>query len=83
MIRHLTRSQNFVSILSLNASKRFRNVASCHFSQNIDVDKALRNDVKKFGIMLGNAIRTEDPEVFESVERLRKLGRDVSSNSAH
>lgn len=40
-------------------------------------DKALRKDVKTLGKILGSAIKSESEDVFESVERLRALGREV------
>ncbi len=41
------------------------------------IDQRLREDVKSLGKILGASIRTQDPQVFESVEHLRKLGREV------
>jgi phosphoenolpyruvate carboxylase len=40
-------------------------------------DQKLRNDVKKLGSILGNYIKDHDPKVFEAVEKLRRLGREV------
>lgn len=45
-------------------------------TKNADLDKKLRADVKNLGMMLGDAIITENENVFQSVEKLRKLGRD-------
>jgi hypothetical protein len=42
-----------------------------------DADFKLREDIKFLGSMLGDAVRTDDPEVFNCVERLRKLARKV------
>lgn len=41
------------------------------------MDQMLRNDVKKLGQTLGSYIRKHDPEVFDAVEELRSLGREV------
>ena len=41
------------------------------------IDQRLREDVKELGKILGYSIRTQDPQVFESVEQMRKLGREV------
>ena len=43
-----------------------------------DTDKQLREDVKSLGKMLGSSIRNYNPKVFESVEKLRTLGKKVS-----
>ena len=37
----------------------------------------LRTDIKSLGITLGEAIKADDPSVFEAVEKLRQLGREV------
>jgi hypothetical protein len=37
----------------------------------------LSDDVKYLGATLGEAIKTEDKTVFEAVEKLRRLGREV------
>jgi hypothetical protein len=37
----------------------------------------LSDDVKYLGQTLGEAIKTEDKAVFEAVEKLRRLGREV------
>lgn len=39
--------------------------------------KALRDDVKDLGKILGACIKNNDPVVFDNVEKLRKLGRQV------
>ena len=39
-------------------------------------DTRLSSDVKKLGAMLGNAIAASDRTAFETVERLRYLGRE-------
>jgi hypothetical protein len=41
-------------------------------------DLKLRQDIKMIGAILGESIKDFDPEVFEAVERLRFLGREVS-----
>ena len=40
-------------------------------------DPALRKDVKKLGLIIGEAIKSESQDVYEAVEKLRKLGREV------
>lgn len=40
-------------------------------------DKPLREDVKDLGKILGDSIRQDDSQVFNSVEKLRQLGRKV------
>lgn len=40
-------------------------------------DQKLRNDVKMLGQILGNIIKQDDESVFNSVEKLRLLGRKV------
>eukprot|EP01031_Cornospumella_fuschlensis_P035494 gene35494-43025_t len=41
-----------------------------------ETDLRLRDDVRMLGSVLGNAIKLNDPAVFEAVEKLRKLGRE-------
>ena len=36
----------------------------------------LRYDIKQLGTILGQTIKDYDPEVFQSVEKLRQLGRE-------
>lgn len=48
-----------------------------------ETDLRLRDDVRMLGAVLGNAIKLSDPKVFEAVEKLRKLGREVSFASLH
>lgn len=43
------------------------------------IDQALRDNIKNMGAMLGKAVKLQDPEVFDIVEKLRKLGREVNS----
>lgn len=43
-----------------------------------DIDESLRNDVKMLGKILGGSINKHDPKVFNTVEELRLLGREVS-----
>lgn len=45
----------------------------------VPIDKALRNDVKMLGKNLGEVIKAQSEDVFQAVEKLRKLGREVSS----
>jgi hypothetical protein len=46
-----------------------------------DLDQALRDNIKSMGSILGNAVKAQDPQVFESVEKLRRLGREVRRSS--
>jgi hypothetical protein len=41
-------------------------------------NQKLRNDIKSLGITLGEAIKADDEDVFNAVEKLRLLGREVS-----
>lgn len=51
-------------------------VAKVHVTaQNIDSE--LRGDVKMLGKILGASINNHAPRVFETVEYLRRLGREV------
>lgn len=43
-----------------------------------DVDLQLRNDVKRLGKKLGVSIKQHDPNVFDTVECLRMLGKEVN-----
>jgi hypothetical protein len=53
----------------------------CCFSTVHSIDKPsdqkLRTDIKHLGSILGSSIRVHDDGVFESVEELRLLGREV------
>lgn len=40
-------------------------------------DQKLRSDIKHLGAILGSSIRVHDNDVFQSVEELRLLGREV------
>ena len=42
-----------------------------------DSDKLLRHDIKLLGQKLGEAIKSESTDVYDAVEKLRKLGRQV------
>lgn len=46
----------------------------------ITSNQKLRNDIKSLGITLGEAIKADDKNVFEAVERLRLLGREVRAS---
>lgn len=46
-----------------------------------DYDVKLRADVKKLGMTLGNIMKAKDKDLFESVEKLRTLGREWRSPS--
>lgn len=48
-----------------------------------DIDMELRNDVKKLGKTLGVSIKQHDPKVFDTVEELRALGREVRAHRAN
>lgn len=61
------------SVVQLNSRRGFAEAAS---SSN----QKLRNDVKFLGITLGDAIKAEDSDVFEAVEKLRQLGREVRAH---
>jgi phosphoenolpyruvate carboxylase len=41
-----------------------------------DLDLALRDNIKKIGAILGKVVKVQDESVFESVEKLRRLGRE-------
>jgi hypothetical protein len=45
--------------------------------QYAETDLRLRDDVRMLGKILGNSIQSHHPKVFEEVEKLRKLGREV------
>lgn len=45
-----------------------------------DIDKKLRDDIKHLGKALGTSIKSYDPKVFDTVEELRVLSRQVSAN---
>eukprot|EP01035_Chromulina_nebulosa_P025049 gene25049-32656_t len=45
-------------------------------STTSDPDQKLRYDIKQLGTILGQTIKDYDPEVFQSVEKLRQLGRE-------
>lgn len=46
------------------------------FSESPDNDAKLRADIKMLGQMIGHKIKSEDPAAYESVEKLRFLGRE-------
>lgn len=48
----------------------------------VDLDQALRDNIKNMGAMLGSSVKAQDPIVFESVEKLRRLGREVTFKSS-
>ena len=77
--RSLTRIGNFSPVIktTLYIPKQF-----CASAFNgMPIDKALRNDVKMLGNNLGEVIKAEREDVFLAVEKLRKLGRDVSKSN--
>ena len=59
--------------LSINC---FSSSNSKNLKGEIGNDIKLRADVKKLGATLGNIIKHKDGELFESIEKLRLLGRD-------
>ena len=50
---------------------------ACIHANICDIDPELRSDVKKLGKALGVAIKENDSKVFDIVEELRALGREV------
>ena len=52
-------------------------IKTSSFSNKIDPDQKLRDNVRLLGEMLGSVIKEQQPDVFNKVERLRKLGREV------
>ena len=72
MLRKFTSS----SVIPLISRRSFAEAAT---SSN----QKLRNDVKFLGITLGDAIKAEDSDVFEAVEKLRQLGREVRVHCSH
>eukprot|EP00750_Incisomonas_marina_P020363 INCI3980.2.p1 GENE.INCI3980.2~~INCI3980.2.p1 ORF type:complete len:625 (-),score=117.35 INCI3980.2:2650-4524(-) len=70
-------------LVERNAVPSLRFFASAGATDNVSlsarsavIDDRLSNDVKTLGALLGESIHQEDPDVFESVERLRSLGRE-------
>lgn len=53
-------------------------IRACIHANICDIDTELRSDVKKLGKALGIAIKQNDPKVFDIVEELRALGREVN-----
>jgi hypothetical protein len=78
-------SRNFLILRRCAASTSASNDSSLCFPTNIfqttpkEKDKLLRGDVKDLGKLLGDCIREYDPHVFDSVEKLRNLGKKVSN----
>ena len=50
------------------------------FPTDDDIDKKLRDDIKHLGKALGTSIKSYDTKVFDTVEELRVLSRQVSIN---
>lgn len=50
------------------------------FPTDDDIDKKLRDDIKHLGKALGTSIKSYDSKVFDTVEELRVLSRQVSIN---
>ncbi len=70
------------SITASTAVRRLRPlvnapIRACIHANICDIDTELRSDVKKLGKALGIAIKQNDSEVFDIVEELRALGREV------
>ncbi len=51
------------------------------FPSDDDIDKKLRDDIKHLGKALGTSIKSYDAKVFDTVEELRVLSRQVSTNT--
>jgi hypothetical protein len=51
------------------------------FPTDDDIDKKLRDDIKHLGKALGTSIKSYDAKVFDTVEELRVLSRQVSTNT--
>lgn len=51
------------------------------FPSDNDIDKKLRDDIKYLGKALGTSIKSYDAKVFDTVEELRVLSRQVSTNT--
>ena len=46
--------------------------------RRVDSDKRLKNDIKYLGKILGAAIKADDERIYQAVEKLRHLAREVS-----
>ena len=55
-------------------------IRSSFLSHKTDPDQKLRDNVRLLGEMLGSIMKDQQPDVFNKVERLRKLGREVTFN---
>lgn len=58
-------------------------IRACIHANICEIDSELRSDVKKLGKALGVAIKQNDSKVFNIVEELRALGREVCKFSLH
>jgi hypothetical protein len=76
MLQSALRKRNLLTKVNQSAFQGFQP----HFrglSTINDSDKPLRDDIRKLGAILGQAVKAHDPVVFENVEKLRALGRQV------
>ena len=44
-----------------------------------EMDKALKTDINNLGNILGSAIKNQSQEVYDAVENMRDLGKQVTS----
>lgn len=58
------------------AARRVNGLRILH-TPNSQIDQLLRNDIKQLGKILGSSIKNHDPKVYDTVEDLRRLGREV------
>ena len=65
-------------VLKRSIKSTIINTAS--LSHQTDPDQKLRDNVRLLGEMLGSIMKEQQPDVFNKVERLRKLGREVTFN---
>lgn len=76
-IHRLVRQPRFL-ISPVNHSPSFRrNSGIVENNSSSDNEKLLRHDIKLLGQKLGEAIKSECVDVYDAVEKLRKLGREV------
>lgn len=77
----ITKSHQFAASNGLPSLRFFASAGAANDNVSLSarsavIDERLSNDVKTLGSLLGESIHQEDPDVFESVERLRSLGRE-------
>jgi hypothetical protein len=73
------RQRSGMLVSSNNTSIRVIHTLGVFPSDN-DIDKKLRDDIKHLGKALGTSIKSYDAKVFDTVEELRVLSRQVSTN---